>query len=160
MIEYVRQGSQAESWDAAKAFETFKNSKEERLAEERKRAEAELEKLAAGFERTKSGLRYKILKSGDGPKAESGKMVSVHYEGALTSGQVFDSSFRRNQPIDFQLGIGQVIPGWDEGIGLLKTGDKARFIIPPDLAYGSAGAAGVIPPNATLIFDVELMDVR
>ena len=92
-------------------------------------------------------------------QAESGKKVSVHYEGSLLSGQVFDSSYKRNQPIDFQLGVGQVIPGWDEGIGLLQVGDKARFVIPSDLAYGSAGAGGVIPPNATLIFDVELMTV-
>jgi len=83
----------------------------------------------------------------------------VHYEGSLLSGQVFDSSYKRNQPIDFQLGVGQVIKGWDEGISLLKVGDKARFVIPSDLAYGNAGAGGVIPPNATLIFDVELMKV-
>ena len=85
--------------------------------------------------------------------------MSVHYEGSLLNGQVFDSSYKRNSPIDFQLGIGQVIPGWDEGISLLQVGDKARFVIPSDLAYGSAGAGGVIPPNATLIFDVELMKV-
>ena len=92
--------------------------------------------------------------------AAKGNMVSVHYEGSLTNGQVFDSSYKRNQPIDFQLGVGQVIPGWDEGIGLLSVGDKARFVIPSHLAYGSAGAGGVIPPNATLIFDVELMGVK
>ena len=84
----------------------------------------------------------------------------MHYEGALTNGQVFDSSYKRKQPIDFSLGIGQVIPGWDEGISLLKVGDKARFVIPSHLAYGSTGAGGVIPPNATLIFDVELMNVK
>ena len=76
------------------------------------------------------------------------------------NGQVFDSSYKRKQPIDFQLGAGQVISGWDEGISLLKVGDKARFVIPPNLGYGSAGAGGVIPPNATLLFDVELMDVK
>ena len=102
----------------------------------------------------------KILKKGDGNKAAKGNTVSVHYEGSLTNGQVFDSSYQRNQPIDFQLGIGQVIPGWDEGISLLNVGDKARFVIPSELGYGSAGAGGVIPPNATLIFDVELMGVK
>ena len=159
-IEIIRVGDEAENWSAVEAFDSFKKGGEERLAAERERAAAELEKLTDGFEKTESGLRYKILKKGDGQKADKGNVVSVHYEGSLTNGQVFDSSFRRNQPIDFQLGIGQVIPGWDEGIGLLNVGDKARFVIPSELAYGSAGAGGVIPPNATLIFDVELMDVK
>ena len=87
-------------------------------------------------------------------------MLKVHYEGMLLDGAVFDSSFKRNQPIDFTLGVGQVIKGWDEGISLLSVGEKATFIIPSDLAYGKSGAGGVIPPNATLIFDVELMDVK
>jgi len=78
----------------------------------------------------------------------------------LPDGTVFDSSYKRNQPIDFPLGMGQVIAGWDEGISLLKVGDKARFVIPSDLGYGSRGAGGVIPPDATLIFDVELMNVK
>jgi FKBP-type peptidyl-prolyl cis-trans isomerase len=84
----------------------------------------------------------------------------VHYKGALIDGTEFDSSYKRKQPIDFQLGVGQVISGWDEGIQLLQVGDKARFVIPSNLAYGERGAGGVIPPNATLIFDVELMDVK
>lgn len=159
-IEIVRVGSVAKNWNAPEAFESFQQEKEKRQAEEKARAEAEMEKLAAGFEKTDSGLRYKILNKGDGPKAENGKKVSVHYEGSLTNGQVFDSSFQRNQPIDFQLGVGQVIPGWDEGIGLLRVGDKARLIIPSHLAYGSAGAGGVIPPNASLIFDVELVKIH
>ena len=159
-IEIIRVGEEASGWSAVNAFEEFKNNREKRLADERGRAEAELEKIAADFEKTESGLRFKILTKGSGKKAEKSQMVSVHYEGSLTNGQVFDSSFQRNQPIDFQLGIGQVIPGWDEGISLLRVGDKARFVIPSHLAYGSAGAGGVIPPDATLIFDVELMDVR
>ena len=101
-----------------------------------------------------------MINKGSGAQGEKGKTVSVHYEGSLTNGQVFDSSFKRNQPIDFTLGIGQVIAGWDEGIGLLKVGDKARFVIPSHLGYGSRGAGGVIPPDATLVFDVELMDVK
>lgn len=159
-LEIIRVGSEAESWDAVEAFKSFESSGEIRLQEERNRAEAELEKLASGFDKTNSGLRYKILKKGEGNKATKGNTVSVHYEGSLTNGQVFDSSYQRNQPIDFQLGIGQVIPGWDEGISLLNVGDKARFVIPSELGYGSAGAGGVIPPNATLVFDVELMEVK
>ena len=87
-------------------------------------------------------------------------MVQYWQEGKLIDGTVFDSSYERKQPIDFQVGIGQVIAGWDEGLLLLKVGDKARFVIPSNLAYGSQGAGGVIPPDATLIFDVELMNVK
>lgn len=159
-LEIVRVGEEAENWNAVEAFEKFKSSGEERLAEEKKRQAAELDKVSAGFESTESGLRYKIIQKGNGAKAEKGNKVSVHYEGSLLSGQVFDSSYKRNEPIDFQLGVGQVIPGWDEGIGLLQVGDKARFVIPSELAYGSAGAGGVIPPNAPLLFDVELMGVN
>ena len=159
-LEIVRVGGEAESWNAIEAFRVFEGAREKRIAEAKARAEAEMEKLAAGFEKTDSGLRYQIINKGSGAQAEKGKTVSVHYEGSLSNGQVFDSSYSRNQPIDFSLGIGQVIPGWDEGIGLLKVGDKARFVIPSHLAYGSAGAGGVIPPDATLIFDVELMDVK
>ena len=101
-----------------------------------------------------------MLQKGTGAKAEKGKTVSVHYKGQLPDGTVFDSSYKRNQPLDFVLGMGQVIAGWDEGIQLLKVGDKARFVIPGDLAYGNAGAGAAIPPDATLIFDVELMDVK
>lgn len=159
-LEIVRVGAEAESWNAIEAFRTFEGARERRIAEAKARAEAEMEKLAAGFEKTNSGLRYKLIQNGNGAKAEKGKTVSVHYEGSLANGQVFDSSYSRNQPIDFTLGVGQVIPGWDEGIALLKVGDKARFVIPSQLAYGSAGAGGVIPPDATLIFDVELMQVK
>ena len=119
-----------------------------------------MDALSAGFEETASGLRYQMIQKGDGAKAEKGKTVSVHYKGQLADGTVFDSSYKRNQPLEFQVGVGQVIPGWDEGIGLLNVGDKARFVIPSDLGYGAAGAGGVIPPNAILVFDVELMDVK
>ena len=159
-LEIVRVGNDAENWDAVNAFKTFESSREQRLAEEKAKKAKELDKVAAGFDETESGLRYKIIQKGSGAKAESGQMVSVHYEGSLLNGQVFDSSYKRNEPIDFKLGVGQVIPGWDEGIALLQIGDKARFVIPSNLAYGSAGAGGVIPPDATLIFDVELMGVK
>ncbi len=158
-LEIVREGAEAEAWDAVKAFDTFSKSGEDRLVTAKAAQASELDKVAAGFEETASGLRYKMIQKGKGAKAESGKEVSVHYEGSLLSGQVFDSSYKRSEPIDFQLGVGKVIPGWDEGIALLKVGDKARFVIPSNLAYGSAGAGGVIPPDATLIFDVELMGV-
>ncbi|MEM9078133.1 MAG: peptidylprolyl isomerase [Bacteroidota bacterium] len=159
-LEIVRVGSEAENWNAIEAFRVFEGAREKRIAEAKAQAEAEMEKLAAGFQKTESGLRYQIIQKGSGVEAQKGKTVSVHYEGSLSNGQVFDSSYSRNQPIDFSLGIGQVISGWDEGIGLLRVGDKARFVIPSHLAYGSAGAGGVIPPDATLIFDVELMDVK
>ncbi|MGS2726901.1 peptidylprolyl isomerase [Psychroserpens sp. BH13MA-6] len=159
-LEIVRVGTEAENFNAVEAFRTFEGAREKRVAAEREAARAELDKLVAGFEETKSGLRYKIIQKGDGKPAEAGKMVSVHYKGQLADGTVFDSSYKRNAPLDFQVGVGQVIPGWDEGICLLNVGDKARLVIPSDLAYGSAGAGGVIPPNATLVFDVELMDVK
>ncbi|MCL4114143.1 UNVERIFIED_CONTAM: hypothetical protein GTU68_042425 [Idotea baltica] len=158
-LEIIRVGDEAENFDGLAAFQNFEKSKEGRLKKEKEAQSAELDKVSAGFDETESGLRFKIIQKGSGAKAEKGKKVSVHYEGSLLDGQVFDSSYKRNQPIDFQLGVGQVIPGWDEGISLLQIGDKARFVIPSDLGYGAAGAGGVIPPNATLIFDVELMGV-
>ena len=159
-IEILRVGSEAEKWNAIEAFRTFEGSRLRKIEEAKKMAEETIEKLAAGFDKTESGLRYKMIQKGDGKQAENGKTVSVHYEGSLESGKVFDSSYPRKKPIEFKLGQGQVIEGWDEGIALLKVGDKARFVIPSYLAYGTSGAGGVIPPNATLVFDVELMDVK
>lgn len=159
-IEIIRIGEEAESWNAVEAFRSFEGSRAEREAAEKRKQEALLNEVAAGFDKTESGLRYKIIQKGEGKKATKGSMVSVHYKGQLLDGTVFDSSYKRRQPIDFNLGIGQVIAGWDEGIQLLQVGDKARFVIPSNLAYGERGAGGVIPPNATLIFDVELMNVK
>ena len=158
-VEILRQGAEAEAWNAIEAFRNFENSRANREKAEREAREAALESLAAGFDQTPSGLRYKIIQKGNGRSAEKNKPVSVHYEGSLENGQVFDSSYKRKEPIEFTLGIGQVIAGWDEGISLLKEGDKARFVIPSDLGYGARGAGGVIPPHATLIFDVELVKV-
>ena len=155
-----KNGEKANNFDAAKIFtsELEKLKKEAEIkAENAKKA---IEELKKGATVTESGLAYKITKKGSGPKAEAGKTVSVHYTGKLTDGTKFDSSYDRNQPIDFPLGQGRVIKGWDEGISLLNVGSKATFIIPPDLAYGARGAGGVIPPNATLIFEVELVDVK
>ena len=159
-IEIIRVGEEAKKFNAIEAFRTFEGSREKRIAEQKKMAEDALEKLAAGFFFFDSGLRYQIIQKGNGKQAEKGKTVSVHYQGALENGEVFDSSYKRKQPIDFKLGAGQVIEGWDEGISLLQVGDKARFVIPSYLGYGSRGAGGVIPPDATLVFDVELMDVK
>jgi len=159
-LEIVRVGEEAQKWNAIEAFRTFEGSREKRLAEQKRQAEEALEKLAAGFDKTESGLRYKMIQKGNGKQAEKGKTVSVHYTGSLENGMVFDSSYKRKQPIEFPLGKGHVIEGWDEGIALLQVGDKARFVIPSYLGYGSRGAGGVIPPDATLIFDVELMDVK
>ncbi len=112
-----------------------------------------------GIKITESGLKYIPEKIGAGVQAESGKTVRVHYTGKLLDGTIFDSSHKRGEPIDFQLGVGRVIKGWDEGIAMMRVGGKAQLVIPPNLAYGASGR-GVIPPNATLIFDVELVDVK
>lgn len=159
-LEIIRVGDVAQKWNAIEAFRTFEGSREKRLAEQKRLAEEALEKLAAGFQKTASGLRYQIIQKGSGASAEKGKKVAVHYQGALENGMVFDSSYKRKEPIEFTLGVGQVIEGWDEGIALLQVGDKARFVIPSYLGYGSRGAGGVIPPDATLVFDVELMAVK
>ncbi|MGO4773011.1 peptidylprolyl isomerase [Flavobacterium sp. W22_SRS_FK3] len=159
-VEIIRVGEEAQKWNAIEAFIALKGARLKRDAALKAESEAKMEQLAAGFDKTESGLRYKMIQKGEGKKAEAGKTVSVHYEGSLENGKVFDSSYPRKKPIEFRLGQGQVIEGWDEGIALLQVGDKARFVIPSDLAYGAAGAGGVIPPHATLIFDVELMDVK
>jgi peptidyl-prolyl cis-trans isomerase A (cyclophilin A) len=159
-VEIIRVGEEAKNWNAIEAFVGLKGARLKRDAALKAESEAKMEKLAAGFEKTESGLRYQFIQKGEGKQAEAGKTVSVHYEGSLENGKVFDSSYPRKKPIEFRLGQGQVIEGWDEGIALLRVGDKARFVIPSDLGYGPAGAGGVIPPNATLIFDVELMDVK
>ncbi len=159
-MEILRVGDAAEAFNAIEAFRTFEGSREQKIAEAKAKMDSELDKLAAGFDKTESGLRYQIVQKGSGAKASQGKEISVHYKGQLPDGQVFDSSYDRKQPIDFTVGVGQVIKGWDEGLQLLKVGDKARLVIPSHLAYGSQGAGGVIPPDATLIFDVELMAVK
>ncbi len=159
-LEIIAVGADAEAFQAVEAFRTFEGSREKNLAKAKAAVEAELDKLAAGFEKTDSGLRYQILQKGSGSKASKGATVSVHYKGQLTDGTVFDSSYKRKEPIEFALGTGQVIAGWDEGVALLNVGDKARFVIPSHLGYGAQGAGGVIPPNANLIFDVELVEVK
>ena len=108
---------------------------------------------------TASGLKYTDLVVGKGASPVAGKQVKVHYTGTLENGKKFDSSVDRKEPFSFVIGVGQVIPGWDEGVMTMKVGGKRKLIIPSKLGYGASGAGGVIPPNATLLFDVELLDV-
>ena len=108
---------------------------------------------------TDSGLKYEVIAEGDGAQPKPGDRVFVHYVGTLEDGTKFDSSRDRGRPFDFTIGQGQVIKGWDEGVGMMKVGDRRKLIIPPELGYGARGAGGVIPPNATLIFDVELLRI-
>ena len=108
---------------------------------------------------TASGLKYVDVKVGSGASPVKGKQVKVHYTGTLENGKKFDSSVDRNAPFTFVIGVGQVIPGWDEGVMSMKVGGKRKLIIPSKLGYGTRGAGADIPPNATLLFDVELLDV-
>ena len=105
-------------------------------------------------------LQIEELQVGTGAEAKVGQLVSVHYTGTLTDGSKFDSSHDRGQPLDFKLGAGQVIQGWDQGVAGMKVGGKRKLTIPPAMAYGERGFPPVIPPNSTLVFDVELMDVK
>ena len=155
-IEY--HGGDAESWNAETAFNEFNSNSEARFKEANEKAEKAIESLTAGMKKTESGLFYIINKQGSGSTPSEGSKVSVHYKGSLADGTVFDSSYQRGEPIEFSVGIGQVIKGWDEGIMLLSKGASARFVIPSHLGYGDQGAGGAIPPNSTLIFDVELID--
>ena len=159
-IDIIRKGDNAKKFDSKAIFDKELEKLEKQAAEKAKKAKEAIDELKKGAKVTSSGLAYKIIKKGTGAKAEAGKTVSVHYTGKLSNGTKFDSSYDRNQPIEFELGRGRVIKGWDEGISLLNVGSKATFIIPPDLAYGARGAGGVIPPNATLIFDVELVEIK
>ena len=156
-VTIERHGAAAKEWDALKAFEEFNSSGKTQKQSTIDVADKAISTLVKGMKKTVSGLYYTITKEGEGEHPPKGANVSVHYKGTLVDGTVFDSSYQRDQPIEFSVGVGQVIPGWDEGILLLNKGAAARFVIPSHLGYGAQGAGGVIPADATLIFEVELI---
>ncbi len=158
-VEIVRVGAEAEAWDASSVFTTARSAAEEAARAAQEAADAAIADLKAGAEKTASGLMYIMHEEGKGPKPAAGQNVKVHYELKLADGVVVDSSYSRGTPLDIPIGVGRVIPGWDEGIQLLNEGAKATLIVPSELGYGPSGAGGVIPPNATLIFKVELVQV-
>jgi len=158
-VEIVRIGADAEAWDASSVFITARSAAEEAARAAQEAADAAIADLKAGAEKTASGLMYLMHEEGNGPKPTAGQNVKVHYELKLADGVVVDSSYSRGTPLDIPIGVGRVIPGWDEGIQLLNEGSKATLIVPSELGYGPSGAGGVIPPNATLIFKVELVQV-
>jgi FKBP-type peptidyl-prolyl cis-trans isomerase FkpA len=121
---------------------------------------AELEIDPASLTKTASGLQYQDVTTGSGAEATPGRVAVVHYTGWLTDGTKFDSSRDRGEPFAFPLGGGQVIAGWDEGVAGMKVGGRRKLVIPPDLGYGAGGSPPVIPPASTLVFDVELLEVR
>jgi FKBP-type peptidyl-prolyl cis-trans isomerase len=158
----LRKGKEAESFDAAKTFE-FEKANAGAKAEAKAKAEAEkmdktLNETYGSAKTTASGLRYIIEKEGEGEAPKATSSVTVHYSGYLLNGNKFDSSVDRGQPATF--GLNQVIPGWTEGLQLLKPGGKAKLIIPSNLGYGANGYPPVIPPNSWLVFDVELIKVN
>ncbi len=159
-VVIVREGKGAKNFNALEVFNSAQAEAEEKQKEQKKLEQQQLVEISKGATETSSGLLYFILNEGTGEKPKKGANVSVHYSGYLLDGTKFDSSYDRGQPITFPIGSGRVIKGWDEGIALLNTGAKAKFIIPSHLAYGERGAGGVIPPNATLIFEVELVDIK
>ncbi len=116
--------------------------------------------IPTNLETTSSGLQYSIDQPGTGDGVKTGQIVRVHYTGWLTNGTKFDSSRDRGAPLEFPVGTGRVIKGWDEGVGAMKIGEKRTLVIPAELGYGARGAGGVIPPNATLVFAVELVGVK
>lgn len=159
-IKIIQKGSDAKGFDAPQVFNAeFRVIQQERELEIAER-EKELDEAAEGFDKTESGLRYIITESNEGGQSvNAGDLISVHYTGTFLDGEVFDSSVDRGEPIEFNVGTGRVIPGWDEGLQLLKVGEKATFIIPSNLAYGERGV-GPIPPNTPLKFEVELLEIK
>ena len=159
-VEILRVGESAEEFNESKIFEA---AQAEAMKKEEAARAKNLEKIAThieGADEVTQGLWIKTLEEGSGPKPQKGQTVSVHYAGYLVNGMKFDSSYDRNQPIEIPIGVGRVIPGWDMGIMALNQGTKAKLIISPELGYGAQGAGGVIPPNAYLIFEVELLGMN
>ncbi|MCD6065245.1 MAG: peptidylprolyl isomerase [Bacteroidetes bacterium] len=158
----LRKGKEAEGFNAAVVFETAKTNLVKVQEEKQKTAMAEMDRVLnekyGTAKTTASGLRYIIEREGEGSNPLPTQTVTVHYTGTLLDGKKFDSSVDRGQPATF--GLNQVIPGWTEGLQLIKPGGKVKLIIPPNLGYGAAGAGGVIPPNSWLVFDVELLGIK
>ena len=157
-VVILRKGKEAKEFDAPKVFETEKanvTAKEEAKAKALKES---LEKMFVDAKTTESGLKYAVVKEGTGSSPTASNTVTVHYTGMFMDGKIFDSSVQRGQPATFPLG--NVIKGWTEGLQLMKEGGKTNFLIPSNLAYGEQGMGGVIPPNASLIFEVELIKIN
>lgn len=144
------------------AFLVLKNNETEKMSNNPVNSEPKTEAVASSSGQivTESGLKIEEIKVGEGKEVKPGDTVTIHYAGTLENGKKFDSSYDRNEPFQTQIGVGQVIEGWDEGVVGMKVGGKRKLTIPSDLAYGERGAGGVIPPNATLIFELELLDVK
>ncbi len=164
--ELVFEVRMLESMNEEEFAEEQQRIMEEQMEADMERADQEeglmlayLEEEGINAEPTESGLYYVQEEAGDGPEVQSGDMVAVHYEGRLLDGTVFDSSHERDEPIEFTVGQGQVIPGWDEGVAMMQVGEKAKLIIPSHLAYGDQGAGQVIPPYSTLVFEVEIIEI-
>ncbi len=162
-IEIIRVGKKAEKFIAnQEAFDKLMKDFDKKIAKEAKTKKAKNKKLIKkkwpDIKSHKSGLMYTITQKGKGKKPTKGDTVTAHYTGYLLDGRKFDSSVDRGQPFEFQVGTGNVIPGWDIAFLSMKKGEKRTIVIPPELGYGEAGAGGVIPPNAFLAFDVELID--
>jgi peptidylprolyl isomerase len=163
-VEIIRVGAAAEAFQSdQKAFDSLlanfdKGQREKELAAMEKE-QAEIDERWPKAVTTPSGLKYVVVEEGEGDTPKKGAMVTVHYTGKLLNGKKFDSSYDRKQPIDFPVGSGQVIKGWDEALLAMKKGEKRVLIIPPSLGYGPSGR-GPIPPNAIMVFDVELIDFK
>ena len=162
-VNIIKIGESANNFDEVSVWINEEPKLENRRIEiekaKREELTKQLDKLSKGYTTTNSGLKYKILVSTKNKKAVNGNNVKVHYTGKLMDGNIFDSSLRRNLPFEFKIGEGRVIRGWEEALQILRVGEKASFIIPSNLAYGPRGAGGVIPPNATLIFEIELLEI-
>ena len=164
-ITIVREGAAAKAFKADQAsFDAYlKDSGGAAAAKAKARKDADLATIAAKYPqalKTASGMRYLILKKGTGAKPVAGKTVSVNYKGMFLSGETFDASDLHGGPIDFQAGAGRIIPGWEEAVLDMQVGEKRLVVLPPELAYGERGAGGVIPPNAFLVFEMELVKIK